>query len=128
MEQLKKNKEFVIEYYNSISGIAKTRELLSRYVDDTGLIEHILFFDAVFPEYELFADELTAEANRVVVRARLAGLHKGELNGIPPTYKKVEIPFAISYEIEDNKIIHHWMIADQAVMMEQLGLATEPTE
>ena len=128
MEQLKKNKEFVIEYFNAISGGIKTRELLNRYIDDTGLIEHILFFDAVFPEYELFADELTAEANRVVVRARLVGLHKGELNGIPPTYKQVEFPFAISYEIEDNKIIHHWMIADQAVLMEQLGLATQPAE
>lgn len=62
------------------------------------------------------------------MRARFAGLHKGELNGIPPTYKHVEFPFAISYEIEDNKIIHHWMIADQAVLMEQLGLATQPVE
>lgn len=128
MEQLKKNKEFVIGYFNILSGVTKTRELICQYVEDTGLIEHILFFEAVFPEYELFADELTAEANRVVVRARLTGIHKGALNSIPPTYKQVEIPFAISYEIENNKIIHHWMIVDQSVMMKQLGLAAEQAE
>lgn len=38
MEQLKKNKEFLIEYFNAISGVIKTRELLTRYIDDTGLI------------------------------------------------------------------------------------------
>lgn len=123
MEQLKKNKEFIVTYFNAISGRNKSRELLSQYVDDQGLIEHIIFFDAVFPKYELFADEITAEANRVVVRARVKGTHEGELNGIPPTHKQIEMPFAIGYEIENNKIIHHWLIADQAMLMEQLGVS-----
>ena len=123
MEQLKKNKEFIVAYFNSISGRNKPREILSQYVDDQGLIEHIIFFDAVFPKYELFADEITAEANRVVVRARVKGTHEGELNGIPPTHKQVEFPFVIGYEIENKKIIHHWLIADQALLMEQLGVS-----
>jgi predicted ester cyclase len=110
MEQQKKNKEFIIEYFNTLSGTTKTRELLSPFVEDSSLIEHILFFDSVFPQYELFADELTAEGNRVVVRARLTGIHKGEFNGIPPTFRQVEFPFVISYEIADNKIVHHWML------------------
>lgn len=123
MEKQKKNKEFIIEYFNALSGKNKTRELLSQYVEDQGLIEHIIFFDAVFPKYELFADEITAEANRVVVRARMQGIHEGDLNGILPTHKKVEFPFAIGYEVDNNKIIHHWLIADQAIFMEQLGLS-----
>jgi len=123
MEQLKKNKEFIVAYFNALSGKNKSREQLSEYVDDQGLIEHILFFDAVFPRYEIFADEITAEANRVVVRARVKGTHEGELNGIPPTHKQIEFPFAIGYEIENNKIIHHWLIADQALLMEQLGVS-----
>ena len=123
MEQLKKNKEFIVSYFNALSGRNKPREIISQYVDDQGLIEHIIFFEAVFPRYEIFADEITAEANRVVVRARVKGTHEGELNGIPPTHKKVEFPFAIGYEIENNKIIHHWLIADQALLMEQLGVS-----
>ena len=122
MDNLQKNKELVIEYFNAISGVKKTRELLEKYISDKHLIEHIEFFDSVFPAYELYADEMLAEGNRVVVRARAKGRHEGELNGIPPTYKNVDFPFSIGYEIENNKIISHWLIADQMVLMEQLGV------
>ena len=122
MDNLQKNKELVIEYFNAISGVKKTRELLEKYISDKHLIEHIEFFDSVFPAYELYADEMLAEGNRVVVRARAKGRHEGELNGIPPTYKNVDFPFSIGYEIGNNKIISHWLIADQMVLMEQLGV------
>ncbi|RYY10835.1 MAG: hypothetical protein EOO04_36255 [Chitinophagaceae bacterium] len=91
--------------------------------DDEVLIEHIAFFDSAFPCYEIFADEMTAEGNRVVVRARFKGIHEGELNGILPTGRKVDFPFVISYELENGKIVHHWLIADQMSLMEQLGVA-----
>ena len=87
-----------------------------------------LFFDAVFPKYNVIADELTAEDNRVVGRCRMTGWHEAMLNGIPPTYKSVEFPFAIGYEIENNLIVDHRLIADQMMLMEQLGImkAAEP--
>lgn len=122
MDTLQKNKELVIDYYNAVSGVVKTRKLMEKYLSDNHLIEHIEFFDTVFPAYEIFADEITAEGNRVVVKARIKGRHEGELNGIPPTHKNVEFPFAIGYEIENNKIINHWLIADQMILMEQLGV------
>ena len=122
MDTLQKNKGLVIDYFNAISGAKKTRKLLEKYVSHNHLIEHIEFFDTVFPAYEIFADEITAEGNRVVVKARLKGRHEGELSGIPPTHKEVEVPFSIGYEIEANKIINHWMIFDQMMLMEQLGV------
>jgi predicted ester cyclase len=127
MEQNKANKEFIIWYINALSGVVKTRQLQETFISDEELINHIIFFDTVFPKYEMFADEITAEGNRVVVRARLKGRHEGELNGIKPTYRKVEFPFVISYEIENEKIVHHWLIADQMVLMEQLGVLSPAT-
>ena len=126
MEQQRENKEFVIRYLNALSGKTKTRELMEQYMTDEELLGHILFFDSVFPKYEMFADELTAEGNRVVVRARMKGSHEGEFNGILPTHRKVEFPFVVSYEIENGKILHHWLIADQMILMEQLGLMNVP--
>jgi hypothetical protein len=123
MEIAQKNKEMVLEYFNAINGVKKTVELLSRYTTDQHLIEHIEFFDGVFPQYEIFADEITAESNRVVVRGHIKGKHEGELNGIPPTNIAVEFPFVIGYEIENLKIISHWLIADQMALLEQLGVA-----
>ena len=122
MEQQNKNKEFLINYLNAVSGVTKTRELLEQYMTDEALIGHIEFFEAAFPKYELFIDEMTAEGNRVIVQARLKGTHLGDLSGIPPTYKTVDFPFVIRYEIENNKIISHWMLADQMGLMEQLGV------
>src|SRR5215831_8908518 len=126
MEQLKRNKEFIIRYFNALSGITKTRELMEKYIADEELMGHIAFFDSVFPNYEVFADEMTAEGNRVVVRARMKGVHLGEFNGIPPTNRKIEVSFAISYEIENEKIVHHWLIADSMTLMEQLGVMNVP--
>ena len=122
MEQLRKNKEFIINYLNALSGVAKSRALIEQYVADEGLIGHIVFFEAAFPKYEMFADELTAEDNRVIVRARVRGTHLGDLGGIAPTYKTFELPFAIGYEIVNNKIVSHWIAADQMSLMEQLGV------
>ena len=126
MDQARKNKEFIIEYGNALSDEIKTRELCEKYISDQGLIEHILFFDAVFPKYEVLIDEITCEGNRVILRGRLKGKHEGEFNGIPPTYKEVLFPMVVGYEIENNKIVSHWLMADQMMLMEQLGVMKQP--
>jgi predicted ester cyclase len=123
MEQQNKNKEFIINYINAIAtGIPKTREILEKYMTDEALISHIEFFEAAFPGYEVYLDEMTAEGNRVIVKARLKGTHLGDLGGIAATFKEVDFPFVVAYEIENNMIISHWMLADQMALMEQLGV------
>jgi predicted ester cyclase len=126
MQQLQQNKEFIIRYFNALNGVTKTPELLEKYITDEELIGHITFFDMVFPKYEGFADEITCEGNRVVVRMRMRGRHEGIFNGILPTHRIVECPAVVCYVIENNKIVHHWLIADQMVLMEQLGVMNAP--
>jgi len=123
MDKIKQNKEFIIKYFNNMSGVVKTEELSRQYMTDESLIEHINFFESAFPKYELFIDELIGEENKVLVRARLSGCHTGEFNGIPPTNSVVDLPFVIRYTIKDDKIVDHWLIADQMLIMEQLGIA-----
>jgi hypothetical protein len=50
MYKPKKNKEFIIRYFNALSGVIKSRELCDKYITDNSLTEHILFFDSVFPQ------------------------------------------------------------------------------
>lgn len=127
MNKQKVNKEFVLRYFEAISGKTKTAAICDEFMDDEELKEHILFFDTIFPEYELFADEMVAEADQITIRARMKGIHKGIFNGIPPTYRKVEMPFAINYKIRNGKIVEHWLIADQVVLMQQLGVIEPET-
>lgn len=118
------NKEFITRYYDALVTEGTSKAVLEKFMTDEHLMSHIAFFDAAFPGYKVIADEMTAEGNRVVVQARFAGVHKGDFNGIPPTHRSVEVPFAIGYEIENNKIVHHWIIVDRLALMEQLGVVS----
>ena len=116
------NKKFIQEYWEAISGNVKTPELNAQFVSDPELMEHIGFFEAVFPKYELLADDFVCEGDKVAVRGRFKGVHKGGGMGIPPTGKTVEVPFAIIYEVTDGKISKNWMYLDQMDLMGQLGV------
>ncbi len=122
MDNLKKNRELVIRYFNAISGEVKTDALLREYTTDEKLIEHIIFFEGTFPKYELFIDEMVAEDNKILVRGRCTGIHLGEFNGVPPTNKEMDLPFVIRYTISNGIIEDHWLIADQMILMKQLGI------
>jgi predicted ester cyclase len=116
------NKKLVQDYWEAISGKAKTPQLSERYVSDPELMQHIAFFEAVFPKYELLADDFICEDDKVVVRARFKGVHQGNQLGIPATGKTVELPFAIIYQVKEGKICKNWMFLDQMEMMTQLGV------
>ena len=122
MNQAMKNKEFILEYFNAINHKIKTPEICAQYITDQGLIEHIRFFDGAFPKYALIADEMVSEGNQIIVRARAVGKHEGAFGDIPPTHRSIDFPFVVSYTLSNNKIISHWLIADQMLLMEQLGV------
>ena len=127
MNKTKYSRQFILRFFNEISGAKKTEELISAFTSDPKLIEQLLFFEKLIPQYEMIADEITTEGDRVIVKARARGKHQGEVEGISPTFKTIEIPFAVGYRLEPQKIIDHWLITDQMVLLEQLGL-TKPVE
>jgi predicted ester cyclase len=128
MNDTKKNKAFIIKYYNAISGFEKTRALCEQFMSDEKLIDHIHFFDKAFPNYELFIEEMVAEGNKVIVHGRATGIHKGEYNGIPPTGGKMDLPFVIRYVVKNEIITDMWLVADQMILMEQLGVIPAQSE
>lgn len=124
MEKTEKNKQFILKYFREISGAKKSAKHLARFTSDPKLIEHVLFFEKLFPKHELLLDEITCEGDRVIVRARMHGRHTGEANDIPPTLRMVETPFAIGYRVNNDLITSHWIITDQMELLEQLGLVS----
>lgn len=127
MDILKNNKQFFIRYVNAMDGQPKTRELVEKYVLDEELIQHILFFESVFPQYGGEIEELTAEDNRVVAKLRMKCKHEGWLNNIPPTHREFVTTAVVGYEIENEKIVRSWLISDQLNIMKLLGLEKETT-
>ena len=98
---VQENKAFVRRYLEALSGKDKPRALQDEYIaeSDEELKDHIIFFEASFPHYEVIADDMIAEGDKVAVLARFRGKHKGELLGIAPTGKEVDVAFAITYRV-----------------------------
>jgi predicted ester cyclase len=122
------NKALIAEYFDAISGKEKPTALQEKYIADSdqALKDHIDMFEAAFPLYELIAEDMIAEGDRVAVRATFRGTHQGEFAGIPATGYEVEIPVFLIYRIEDGKIAEHWMQADVMGLMQQLGALPAP--
>ena len=116
------NKEFITNYLSAISGKPKTEELIDTWVADQALKEHMQFFEKAYPAYELVAEDMVAEGNKVAVRALVRGVHQGEFQGIMPTGFEVSVSVMLIYVIENDKIVDHWMVADQFGLMQQLGI------
>jgi predicted ester cyclase len=122
------NKAFIERYFGALSGKDKPPAVVDQYVSDSDqeLKEHIAFFEAAFPRYELIADDLIAEGDQVCVRTTFRGTHEGDLMGLAPTHKSATISIMLIYRIADGKIVEHWMVADQMSLMQQLGAIPTP--
>lgn len=116
------NRDLVIAYLDAISGNEKPPEVVDQYVaaGAVGLKEHIAMFEAAFPRYELIAEDIIAEGDKVVARITFRGTHLGEFFGIPPTGTEAETSLIAIYRIEDGKIVEDWIQADAVGLLEQL--------
>jgi steroid delta-isomerase-like uncharacterized protein len=75
-----------------------------------------------FPDFSEEIADMVAEDDKVVVRSISRGTHQGELMGMPPTGKKVQVDEIHIVRIKDGKMTEHWGLFDQAGMMTQLGM------
>ena len=118
------NKAFVHRYLDAINGKDKPAALVDQYIADSDAIlkQHIMGFEAAFPQYTLKVEDLFGEDDKVAVRFLFQGKQKGDFMGIPATNKEVNVPGLILYRIADGKIAEHWMIVDVPVLMQQLGV------
>ena len=118
------NKAFVHRYLDAISGKEKPASLLARYIADSdpALKEHIASGESAFPRYELIAEDMLAEDDKVAVRFTLRATHQGEFMGIPATGRQIAVPGLIIYQIANGKITDHWQQVDSGVLMQQLGV------
>ena len=129
MATIEDNKALVSRYLAALSGKDKPRSVIDQYISsaDEELKQHIDMYEASFARYELIADEMVAEADKVMIQARMVATHTGDLMGMLATGKKVDIAVALIYWIADGKIVRHWMLADSLTLMQQLGMIPNPS-
>jgi steroid delta-isomerase-like uncharacterized protein len=76
---------------------------------------------AAFPESRLTIQDVIASGDRVVVRWRREGVHRGELFGIPATGRTVAITGIDIYRTAGGQIAEHWHEVDLLGLLRQLG-------
>jgi steroid delta-isomerase-like uncharacterized protein len=81
-----------------------------------------------FPDWHSTFEELIAEGDRVAERWTGRGTHLGELQGIPPTGKRVEAPGSVFYRIVDGRIVEFRGQLDMMSLMQQLGVISSPQQ
>ena len=76
---------------------------------------------AAFSDAHFVIDTLLAEGDTVAVRYTFHGVNTGELNGNPPTGKKVSRPSAAFFRIRDGKVAEGTIIADSGALKAVTG-------
>src|SRR5712692_5372554 len=69
---------------------------------------------AAFPDVHVMIEEmLAAEGNRVIVRTRTSGTHRGVFMGIAPTDKPVSWSGVNFFQVRDGRIASSWGLQDR---------------
>jgi serine phosphatase RsbU (regulator of sigma subunit) len=77
-------------------------------------------FRSAFPDLRLIIDDQIAEGDKVMIRETARGTHQGELRGMAPTGKEMEIKgMAIFRFSSQGKVVESWDSYDQLSLMRQ---------
>jgi predicted ester cyclase len=79
-----------------------------------------------FPDLHFETEQILTSGDYLVERARVTGTHKGNLMGIAPTNKTINIQSCNVVEVRNGKIIRSRIYADNAKMLQQLGVLSLP--
>jgi steroid delta-isomerase-like uncharacterized protein len=80
-------------------------------------------FLTAFPDLKFTIEDHLVDGDRVAMRWRANGTHRGPLGPVPATNRPVAIDGLIFDHLEDGKVRERWEQYDYASMMQQLGLA-----
>jgi steroid delta-isomerase-like uncharacterized protein len=86
-----------------------------------GVRQQFEAFRAAFPDFHAVIHDQIAEDDKVVTRKVFHGTHHGELMGIAPTGREVQIEVIDIVRIEDGQIVEHWNVVDRLGLLAQLG-------
>lgn len=90
-------------------------------LDPATQIERLKGILTAFPDVSIEADDIIADEHGVAFRSTMRGTHRGELLGIPPTGKTIEVSLVDFIRIDDGKFVEQWGGPDMFDLLKQLG-------
>jgi steroid delta-isomerase-like uncharacterized protein len=80
---------------------------------------------SAFPDINVTVEDVIVEGEKAVTRWTMRGTHQGELMGIAPTGRHIEVEGITIHRIEGGKIVEEWERYDNLSVLQQLGLVAE---
>ncbi len=74
----------------------------------------------------MIEEMLEAEGNRVIVRTRTSGTHRGVFMGIAPSNKLVSWPGVNFLQVRDGRIASSWGLQDRLAVLEHISVSPAP--
>jgi steroid delta-isomerase-like uncharacterized protein len=104
--------------YHGNDGEIRGRENVKAYLQG---------YMTALPDLRLTVEDIFGEGDRVFSRVRLQGTNTGQLRGMPPTGKRIDIAWVMNAcRVVDGQIVEEWEILDQFEIMRQLGVVEAP--
>jgi steroid delta-isomerase-like uncharacterized protein len=82
-------------------------------------------YRTAFPDLHLTVQDVIAEGETVMTRWSCHGTHKGDLNGIAPTGKQINITGVTIVRFSNGKMVEGFVNWDALGMMQQLGVVPQ---
>ncbi len=95
-------------------------------LDKKGFQGLIQGFRGAFPDMKHTIDAQVAEGDRVATPVTFRGTHTGELMGIPPSGKQVEVRALSVHRIAGGKVVDAETVVDMMGIMQQIGAIPTP--
>lgn len=83
--------------------------------------EQQTIYSTAFPDKKVRIEDIFTADDRVIVRWSVQATHKGELQGIAPTNKQINITGIAIYRFANGKVTEMWQNWDRLALLEQIG-------
>ena len=87
-----------------------------------GVKQNYLAFRKGFPDLQKIVHDMLAEGDKIAIRWIAEGVHRGDFQGIPATYRGGTITGMSFVRMADGKIVEGWQDLDALGLLQQLGV------
>jgi steroid delta-isomerase-like uncharacterized protein len=96
-------------------------------VDKQGAIDFYRSFWSAFPDAKVEPVDVIGADDRVAVRLRLKGTHRGEIMGVAPSGNQIDVEQITIFKLDgDGRCVERWVRVDELSFLQQIDAMPAP--
>jgi len=96
-------------------------------LDKQGTVDFYRAFWSAFPDATVEPVDMFSADDRVAVRLRVKGTHRGELMGVPASGNEIDVEQITIFKLDnEGRCIERWVRLDEIDFLQQIGAMPAP--